>query len=259
MMGGPMMGGPMMGGPMMNPMMMGGGMMGGGMMGGPMYHGGPQMQQANGMMMQQQQQHVPPPPQQIVQKPKGPAIEVLDDTTKAETTTTTTTKVEESSSDMSETRAMTREMVRVLEQDPKFQNSEFLGFMQQISNGEVEFDGNTLKNGDAKSMEDAAKEAANEPITTTAQPKQDLETRMAEAWKSTMEGKEADMNAIWSEALAQGESFEGLGKLKLKSTESSSILFYSLLSLPILFITPTPPYHPSIPMSFIFCYGLNNI
>ena len=57
------------------------------------------------------------------------------------------------------------------------------GFMQQISTGEVEFDGNALKSGDAKSMEDAAKEAASEPVLDVPAVQQNLETRMAEAWK----------------------------------------------------------------------------
>jgi len=228
MMGGPMMGGPMMGGPMMggmgmNPMMMGGGgMMGGGMMGmqQPMYHGGPHLQQASGQRMmqppppQQQQQPTPLPPQARA-KQEGPAIEIMQDDQVLDPVDQQTTE-QPPQSDMAETRAMTREMVRVLEQDPKFQNSEFLGFMQSISKGEVEFNGNQLKSGDQKSMEDAAQEALSEPATTTtttAAPKQDLEARMAEAWKDTMDGKEVDMNAIWSEALAQGESFEGLGNM----------------------------------------------
>jgi peroxin-5 len=214
MMGGPMM----MNGMGMNPMMMGGmmgGPMGGGMMGGmnmmnrgmqqqPMYQGAPVLQQTSA-----------PAITKTSPVQEGPSIAIVDES--VANVEIAQTK-EEGSSDMTETRAMTREMVRVLSQDPKFQNSEFLGFMQQISTGEVEFDGNKLKSGDAKSMEDAAKEAAAEPATTTttttkeAEP-QNMEARLADAWKQTMEGKEVDLDAIWNEAIAQGQDFDSMGPM----------------------------------------------
>jgi len=120
------------------------------------------------------------------------------------------------SSDMTETRAMTREMVRVLSQDPKFQNSEFLGFMEQVSRGEVEFSGNALKSGDVKTMEEAAQEAAAEGSLAKegeVKGEQDMEARLAEAWKDTMAGKEVDLDAIWNEAIASGQDFDSMGSM----------------------------------------------
>jgi len=216
--GGPMMGGPMMmGGMGMNPMMMGGmggmGMMGmNGMMNNGMMNRG--MQQQRPMNYQQQQPMVQQAPAMAHVQPTtlqetGPAITIVDDATKVETTEATS---KTDGSDMTETRAMTREMVRVLSQDPKFQNSEFLGFMQQISTGEVEFDGNKLKSGDQQSKEDAAKEAAAEPISNEMKT-ETMEARLAEAWKDTMAGKEVDLDAIWNEAIANGQDFDSLGPM----------------------------------------------
>tara|TARA_B100000795_G_scaffold249253_1_gene216643 strand:+ start:107 stop:1678 length:1572 start_codon:yes stop_codon:yes gene_type:complete len=213
MMGGPMM----MGGMGMNPMMMGGmggmGMMGmNGMMNNGMMNRG--MQQQRPMNYQQQQPMVQQAPAMAHVQPTtlqetGPAITIVDDATKVETTEATS---KTDGSDMTETRAMTREMVRVLSQDPKFQNSEFLGFMQQISTGEVEFDGNKLKSGDQQSKEDAAKEAAAEPISNEMKT-ETMEARLAEAWKDTMAGKEVDLDAIWNEAIANGQDFDSLGPM----------------------------------------------
>ena len=41
-----------------------------------------------------------------------------------------------------------------------------------------------------------------------------LEERLAEAWKDSMAGKEVDLDAIWEEALAEGQgSFDNFGPM----------------------------------------------
>ena len=235
---GPAMGGPVMG---MNPAMMMGGMggmgmnpavmmggMGGmgmnpmmmqpGMAPGPHYQGAPHMSPSQSFSVPV----APPQQQQRQQQQQGPIIEeVVENSAKA----AVEEPAQQADADMSETRAMTREMVRVLSQNPKFQNSEFLGFMDKISKGEVEFAGNKVRAGDAKSMEEAAREASAEAAasaatasTSTANPEMStaatLEERLAEAWKDSMAGKDVDLDAIWEEALAEGQgSFDNFGPM----------------------------------------------
>ena len=230
MMGAPMMRGPgigpaMMGSMGMSPMMMGGmgmnSMMMGGMAPSHQYHSAPQMHPATATMSHPitsaaaYRQHT--------QQSQGPIIEEVVDSQVAKEETANVTK--KADNDMSETRAMTREMVRVLSQDPKFKDSEFLGFMDQISRGEVEFAGNKVRPGDAKSMEDAAREAETEASAATTKsaavetanatkPSSTLEERLADAWKESMAGNEVDLDAIWEEALADGQvNFDNFGPM----------------------------------------------
>ena len=225
----------MMGGMGMNPAMMMGGMGGMGMNLMMMRQGmapGPQYRQQQQpysqtapQHQQQQQQQQGPTIEEVVESPEARAAGVVNGAPQAVSEAKVIDGMrpqEQSDGDMSETRAMTREMVRVLSQDPKFQNSEFLGFMDQISKGEVEFAGNKVRPGDAKSMEEAAREASAEAATaasaeaaTAAAPTAaTLEERLAEAWKDSMAGKDVDLDAIWEEALAEGQgSFDNFGPM----------------------------------------------
>ena len=79
---------------------------------------------------------------------------------------------------------------------------------------QVEFSGNALKSGDVKTMEEAAREAAAEGSLVKegeVKGEQDMEARLAEAWKDTMAGKEVDLDAIWNEAIASGQDFDMFG------------------------------------------------
>ena len=220
---------PGMRGPMMAPMHMGGGMPG--MMGpvGLMPH------PASAQMYQ------PPPPQMQSQMPANPAP-ALSRVKQAPSSVAPSTPAvaeakqaipareevdENGKGDMSETRSMTAEMVRVLSKDGRFKDSEFLGFMDRISKGEVEFDGNSVVPGTEATKLDAAREAAARKVdgnnlmrdetagvALESEDASELEERLAQAWKDSMAGKEVDLDAIWGDAVRNQEgAFAGLENL----------------------------------------------
>lgn len=97
--------------------------------------------------------------------------------------------------DMAATRRTTAEMVNVLSQndDPRFQNSEFLSFMKQVSSGDVTFKGNEVVAGEgSQGLQDAWTEAvASKPVA------------LEETWKEVQHTRApTQLDAAWTAATA---------------------------------------------------------